>query len=93
MGIERVSMLDRYHDLFHKVSAAFGYHHHEATPDWVHPFLHLILVLAPLVLIAITGLLLVRFVLIQWRRPRVSKLQKEWIRGLDQSPYAFILGV
>ncbi|AEI96493.1 ABC transporter transmembrane domain-containing protein [Roseobacter litoralis] len=86
-----MSLLDRYHDVFHKISATFGYHYHESTPDWVHPFLHLILVLAPALLTAVTGFLTIRFILKQWRRPRVVTPQRDWIRGLDPRLFNAVL--
>lgn len=48
-----MSALDRYHVFVHSVSYAIGYGYHDATPDWVHPFIHLILVLAPAVLVSV----------------------------------------
>ena len=35
-----MSALDRYHVFVHSVSYAIGYDYHDATPDWVHPFIH-----------------------------------------------------
>ncbi len=86
-----MSLLDRYHDFSHKMSSAFGFHYHESTPDWVHPFLHLTLVLAPALLTAVSGYLIVRFTLKRWRHPRVVKPQKEWIRGLDPRLFSSVL--
>ena len=48
-----MSLMDRYHVLVHDVSALFGYDYNDTTPDWVHPFIHLILVLAPGLLIGV----------------------------------------
>lgn len=45
--------LDRYHVFVHSVSSVIGYDYHDATPDWVHPFIHLILVLAPALLVSV----------------------------------------
>lgn len=86
-----MSLMDRYHDLVHKMSSAFGYHYHETTPDWVHPFIHLILVLAPSLLAAVASYLAVRPVLKHWRRPRKVTPQKEWIRGLDPRLFSSVL--
>ena len=51
-----MSLMDRYHVLVHDVSALFGYDYNDTTPDWVHPFIHLILVLAPGLLIGVAPL-------------------------------------
>lgn len=63
----------------HNVSAAFGYDYNDATPDWVHPFIHLILVLAPALLISVGSYLAIRGVLKLWRHLRTP--------AFHQSPY------
>ena len=55
-----MSLMDRYHVLVHDVSALFGYDYNDTTPDWVHPFIHLILVLAPGLLIGVALYLVLR---------------------------------
>lgn len=64
-----MSLMDRYHVLVHDVSALFGYDYNDTTPDWVHPFLHLILVLAPGLLIGVALYLVLRGILRLWSRP------------------------
>lgn len=86
-----MSLMERYHDLVHKVSAAFGYQYTESVPDWIHPFIHLILVLAPALLVAVVSYLTLRFVFKHWRRPRKVEPQKEWIRGLDPRLFSSVL--
>ena len=78
-----MSVLDRYHVFVHSVSSAIGYDYHDATPDWVHPFIHLILVLAPTLLVSVGTYLIVRGLLNFWNRQRVVSPKINPIRGLD----------
>lgn len=86
-----MTLLERYHAFVHTVSAAFGYDYNDATPDWVHPFIHLILVLAPSFLITVASYLTVRIILRYWQRERTPKPQQRWIRGLDPSLFSSVL--
>tara|TARA_R110002110_G_scaffold804_4_gene3060 strand:+ start:963 stop:2198 length:1236 start_codon:yes stop_codon:yes gene_type:complete len=85
-----MSLLDKYHILVHNVSRAFGYEYN-ATPDWVHPFIHLILVLAPALLTSVGVYLIILNSLKFWRRQRLTKPQLESIRGLDSSLFSSVL--
>ena len=87
----KISLFDKYHVFVHNVSAAFGYQYHDTTPDWVHPFIHLILVLAPAFLIIVAGYFVFRLALNYWRRPAKVKSTQEWIRGMDSSLFSFVL--
>ena len=78
-----MSVLDRYHVFVHSVSSAIGYDYHDATPDWVHPFIHLILVFAPTLLVGVGTYLIVRGLRNFWNRQRVVSPQINPIRGLD----------
>lgn len=86
-----MSLLDRYHLLVHDVAAAFGYDYNDATPDWVHPFIHLILVLAPALLIIVGSYLAIRGVLQLWKRRHTSRFHPEPIRGLQRSLFSTVL--
>lgn len=86
-----MSLLDRYHMLVHNVSSAFGYQYDDATPDWVHPIIHLILVLAPALLTGVAGYLIVHGVLKFWRRQKRVQPRPEFIRGLDTSLLGSVL--
>ena len=77
--------------LVHEVAAGFGYDYSDATPDWVHPFIHLILVLAPALLIAIGTYFALRGIPKLWRRRRATKAHPEPIRGLDSSLFSTVL--
>ncbi|WP_282063612.1 ABC transporter transmembrane domain-containing protein [Roseobacter litoralis] len=86
-----MSLLDRYHVLVHNVASAFGFDYTEATPDWVHPFIHLILMVAPTLLIGVASYLIIRLALEIWRRPKLTNSPQEWIRGLDSSLFRSVL--
>ena len=86
-----MSALDKYHVFVHSVSYAIGYDYHDATPDWVHPFIHLILVLAPAVLVSVGTYMIGRGLLIFWRRQNITSLPPASIRGLDISLFGSVL--
>jgi ABC-type multidrug transport system fused ATPase/permease subunit len=86
-----MSALDRYHVFVHSVSYAIGYDYHDATPDWVHPFIHLILVLAPALLVSVGTYLIVRGLLNFWRRQSVVSSPLGSIRGLDTGLFSSVL--
>lgn len=75
----------------HNVSAAFGYDYNDATPDWVHPFIHLILVLAPALLITVGSYLAIRGILKLWKYRSTPALHTEPIRGLEKSLFKTVL--
>lgn len=85
-----MSLLNNYHVFVHDVSAAFGYDYSDATPDWVHPFIHIILVLTPTLLISVGSYLVLRGLLKLWRR-QVPASQPEPIRGLDIGLFSTVL--
>lgn len=86
-----MSLLDRYHVFVHNVSAAFGYDYNDATPDWVHPFIHLILVLAPALLISVGLYLAIRGILKLWKDRSTPAIHPEPIRGLEGSLFSTVL--
>ena len=76
--------------LVHNISSAFGYEYKD-TPDWVHPFLHLILVLAPALLTGVGVYLIINSVLKYSRRQKPVEPQQERIRGLNSSLFQSVL--
>lgn len=86
-----MSLLDRYHLLVHDVAAAFGYGYNDVTPDWVHPFIHLILVLAPALLITVSSYLAIRGILKLWKDRSTPEFHPEPIRGLERSLFSTVL--
>jgi ABC-type multidrug transport system fused ATPase/permease subunit len=86
-----VSLSDRYHIFVHDVSSAFGYDYNDATPDWVHPFIHLILVLAPALLTGVFAYLIAQGVTKFWFHEKSAKPRLEKIRGLDPGLFSSVL--
>jgi len=86
-----MSLMDRYHVLVHDVSALFGYDYNDTTPDWVHPFIHLILVLAPGLLIGVALYLVLRGILRLWSRPAKPVARMNHVRGLDAGLFSSVL--
>ncbi len=86
-----MSLIDRYHAFVHHVSAAVGYDYGDASPDWVHPIVHLVLVIAPTFLIFAVLSFSTRALIKIWRRPRYVVKQPEYVRGLDLSILATVL--
>ena len=86
-----MSLLDRYHVFVHNLSAAFGYDYNDAAPDWVHPFIHLILVLAPALLISVGLYLAIRGFLKLWKHRSTPAFHPEPIRGLEKSLFNTVL--
>lgn len=86
-----MSLLDRYHLLVHDVAAALGYDYSDATQDWVHPFIHLILVLAPALLITVSSYLAIRGILKLWKDRSTPEFHPEPIRGLERSLFSTVL--
>jgi len=86
-----MSLLDRYHLLVHDVAAAFGYDYNDVTPDWVHPLIHLILVLAPALLITVGSYLAIRGILKLWKDRSTPEFHPEPIRGLERSLFSTVL--
>lgn len=87
-----MSLLGKYHTLVHNVSLAFGYEYTDTTPDWVHPFIHLILVLAPALLTGVGAYLIIFSILKLWRRrKKLVKPRPQYIRGLDAGLFSSVL--
>lgn len=81
------------HSLAHQAAAWLGADYDSAAPDWVHPLMHLILVLAPsLLAISVVALTLRE---IRWRRSRRAARRQgrppAMIAGLDRNLFAQIL--
>tara|TARA_R110002110_G_scaffold24942_14_gene92844 strand:+ start:75 stop:1310 length:1236 start_codon:yes stop_codon:yes gene_type:complete len=82
---------DKYHAFVHWVSAAVGYDYHDATPDWVHPFIHLILVVAPALLTGVSAYLIFHRVRKFLRREKAIEPRPERIRGLHAGLFGSVL--
>jgi len=86
-----MALLERYHLFVHDVAAMFGYEYSDATPEWMHPFIHVILVLAPSFLVIVGTYGIIAGLLKLLRRTRLKEPRSEAIRGLDNSLFSSIL--
>ena len=71
--------MDSYHQLLHWILHQVGHQTGDGTPDWLHPLLHVVLIWAPLVLIALVLVLTARWI----RTGRRSKDAKPSPLALD----------
>lgn len=65
--------IPQYHSLAHQAANYFGYSYDETAPDWVHPTLHLVLVLAPVLLVSSFAFLTVRGLYFRVKQVRATK--------------------
>ncbi|UWQ90371.1 ABC transporter ATP-binding protein [Rhodobacteraceae bacterium M382] len=86
-----MSLLDQYHAVVHKISSDFGYVFNDATPDWVHPFIHLILVFAPTLLIGVGSYLIIRSGLKFVQTQQLVEPQPSHVQGLGTSLFSSVL--
>ncbi|MGJ5619093.1 ABC transporter ATP-binding protein [Sulfitobacter sp. MF3-043] len=86
-----LSLVEEYHRIVHDYSVLFGYQYDGAAPDWVHPFIHLIVVLAPAVLSVVVSYLLIVGALRYFRRTRAVNAGCASIRGLDAGLFSSVL--
>lgn len=80
-----MTLLDRYHDLLHDFTAFVGYHYDETAPDWIHPFIHVIFVLVPAMLVSVVVYLITTDILRRLSRKNVYVPHPQTVRGLDTS--------
>ena len=62
--------METYHQLLHWILHKVGHHIGDEAPDWLHPVLHVVLIWAPLALLAYFSFLALRLV---WRRVRAHR--------------------
>ncbi|MFD2738023.1 ABC transporter ATP-binding protein [Sulfitobacter aestuarii] len=84
-------LLDRYHLIVHDIAALFGYEYGDAVPSWAHPFIHLILVAMPVMLVGALIYLVLRWGLAYRSRPPRGPEVQAPIRGLDPSLVRMVL--
>lgn len=84
-------LMEGYHRIVHNLSVIFGYRYDGAAPDWIHPFIHLILVLAPAVLSVVVSYLTIIGALRYFRRPKSIRTGFTAIRGLKAGLFSSVL--
>ncbi|SEN65663.1 hypothetical protein SAMN04488077_12312 [Roseovarius tolerans] len=48
-----MGLLDRYYVIVHDLVLYFGYPYDDKVPDWIHPIIHVIFVIAPALLLGV----------------------------------------
>lgn len=86
-----MTAFDNYHVLVHDLTAFFGYRYDDTAPDWIHPFIHLIFVLAPAMLIAVAVYYGMRGAITLWARRSSVELHQHPLRGLEASLFKTVL--
>ena len=86
-----MTLLDRYHDLLHDFTVFVGYQYDETAPDWIHPFIHVIFVLVPAMLVSVVVYLIIIGILRRLSRKNVYVPQPQTVRGLDASLFKTVL--
>lgn len=86
-----MTRFDKYHGFVHDLTAFFGYHYDDTAPDWIHPFIHLIFVLVPAMLVAVAVYILTHCALKLWRREKSVNSQPKPMRGLEASLFRTVL--
>jgi hypothetical protein len=86
-----VTAFDNYHVLVHDLTAFFGYRYDDTAPDWIHPFIHLIFVLAPAMLIAVAVYYGMRGVIKIWARGSSVERPPQPLRGLEANLFKTVL--
>lgn len=87
----QMSLMDWYHVIVHDVAAMFGFTYDETTPDWIHPFIHLILMVAPVMLVSVGCYFAISGLLRVWRQRRRVRPIPQALRGLDASLFTSVL--
>ncbi len=84
--------MKNYHDIVHNIALFLGYQIDESAPDWFHPVLHFVILIAPIFLIIVVTYLFTKSVINYIRNK--SKIQKipyvGYIRGLDKNLFRFV---
>lgn len=88
---EVIGFWDKYYVIVHDLVLFFGYPYDDTVPDWKHPIIHLIFVLAPALLLAVLLSFVMRGLIEQSRRQPPQEPQASTIRGLDPSLFKTVL--
>ncbi|WP_241482240.1 ABC transporter transmembrane domain-containing protein [Leisingera sp. ANG-Vp] len=85
--------LPHYHSFAHEAAKRLGFSYDETSPEWVHPAMHLVLLLAPALLAVFAGYLLIRAFRLRRRPPSASQAlpASGSVAGLDRNLLAHIV--
>ena len=82
---------DTYHGFVHDVTELFGYQYDDTVPDWIHPFIHVIFVVVPAMLVSVVLYLIITGILRRLSQKNVCVPQPQTVRGLDTSLFKTVL--
>lgn len=77
--------------MLHDFTAFVGYQYDETAPDWIHPFIHVIFVVVPAMLVSVVLYLIITGILRRLSRKNIYIPQPQTIRGLDTSLFKTVL--
>ena len=84
--------MESYYNLVHKIALLFGYQHDANAPDWFHPVLHFVILIAPTFLIIVVTYLFtksfINYIRNKSKTPKVP--YSGYIRGLDKNLFRFV---
>ncbi len=82
---------EKYYVVVHDLALFFGYAYDDTVPDWIHPIIHVIFVLAPALLLGVVISFLVRGLLGWVQHQEPSDPWPSTVRGLDPSLFKTVL--
>ena len=77
-----MSSVDHYHAYVHDAASALGYEYGDTSPEWIHPFIHMIVVLTPVLLTAVAVYLIVVYS-IRYKKNLAKKPDNIGIPAID----------
>lgn len=77
-----MSSVDHYHAYVHDAASFLGYQYTDASPAWVHPFIHMIVVLTPVLLTAVAVYLIASLFIRQRQKSKNDTHPSTSVRGL-----------
>ena len=85
-------MLTSYHDLIHSISHFLGHQYNDGAPEGVHPVLHVVMLFAPMLLIFVIVIWVIRrsYAAFQKHGSRPKKAPKPTVLGMDANIFQYI---
>ena len=86
-------MLVSYHDLIHSISHYLGHQYNDGAPEWLHPVLHVVMLYAPVLLIIVIVIWIIRrsYAAFQKHNTVPKKTTLAPVPGLDANILQYIL--
>jgi ABC-type multidrug transport system fused ATPase/permease subunit len=86
-----MGLLDKYYVIVHDLVLYFGYPYDDTVPDWIHPIIHLIFVLAPALLLGVVLSFLFQGLLRWLQAKERPDSRPSSVRGLNSSLFKTVL--